>query len=108
MGCSRRIHPASGRTYSLDYKPPKKEGLDDETGEPLVIRDDDKPATVLKRLETYDKMRNPLLDYYRSRNGAGAGAHDGECKVEVFRGTESDVIYPEVKKFVASILNGSS
>ena len=42
----RRVHPGSGRNYHLVYQPPKKEGVDDITGEPLIQRDDDMPATV--------------------------------------------------------------
>ena len=49
----RRVHPASGRNYHIDHNPPKNIGLDDETGEPLVQREDDKPDTVLKRLDVY-------------------------------------------------------
>jgi nucleoside-triphosphate--adenylate kinase len=53
----RWIHPASGRIYSYSYKPPKVEGLDDVTGEPLVQRDDDKPDCVRNRLAAYDEVR---------------------------------------------------
>jgi hypothetical protein len=52
----RWIHPASGRIYSYSYKPPKVPGLDDETGEPLVQRDDDKPDCVRNRLAAYDEV----------------------------------------------------
>lgn len=52
----RWIHPPSGRIYSYSYKPPKVEGLDDVTGEPLVQRDDDKPESVRTRLTAYDKV----------------------------------------------------
>jgi adenylate kinase len=60
----RRTHPASGRTYHLKFNPPKQEGVDDITGEPLVQRDDDKVETVQKRLEVYEKQTRPLVDYY--------------------------------------------
>ena len=60
----RRSHPASGRTYHIKYNPPKKEGQDDVTGEPLVQRDDDKEETVRKRLEVYSAQTRPLVDYY--------------------------------------------
>jgi adenylate kinase len=60
----RRSHPASGRTYHVKYNPPKAEGLDDVTGEPLVQRDDDKEETVRKRLEVYSAQTRPLVDYY--------------------------------------------
>ncbi len=60
----RRSHPASGRTYHVKFNPPKVEGQDDVTGEPLVQRDDDKEETVRKRLEVYDQQTRPLVDYY--------------------------------------------
>ena len=61
----RRSHPASGRTYHLSFNPPKTQGLDDVTGEPLVQRDDDKEATVKKRLEVYSRRTLPLIQYYQ-------------------------------------------
>ncbi|MDO5624045.1 MAG: adenylate kinase [Pseudomonadota bacterium] len=60
----RRSHPASGRTYHVTFNPPKVEGKDDVTGEPLVQRDDDKEDTVRKRLQVYDQQTRPLVDYY--------------------------------------------
>lgn len=61
----RRAHLASGRTYHLKYNPPKVEGKDDETGENLVQRDDDKPEVVKERLEVYHKQTAPLINYYQ-------------------------------------------
>ena len=61
----RRVHPASGRTYHVTHNPPKVEGKDDETGEPLVQRDDDREDTVRKRLEVYRDQTRPLVDYYQ-------------------------------------------
>ena len=60
----RRSHPASGRTYHVKFNPPKVEGKDDVTGEPLVQRDDDKEDTVRKRLDVYSQQTRPLVDYY--------------------------------------------
>ena len=62
----RRIHPASGRSYHTKFNPPKVEGKDDITGEPLVQRDDDQEETVRKRLEVYRNQTRPLVDYYSS------------------------------------------
>jgi adenylate kinase len=62
----RRSHGTSGRTYHVKYNPPRVEGLDDVTGEPLVQREDDKEATVAKRLEVYSAQTRPLVDYYFS------------------------------------------
>lgn len=60
----RRTHPASGRTYHVKFNPPKVEGKDDVTGEPLVQRDDDKEETVKKRLAVYESQTKPLVAYY--------------------------------------------
>ncbi len=62
----RRVHPASGRTYHVRHNPPKVEGIDDITGEPLVQRDDDREETVRKRLAVYQEQTRPLIDYYRN------------------------------------------
>jgi len=62
----RRVHIASGRTYHLRYNPPKVESKDDVTGEELIQRDDDKEATVRKRLDVYDAQTKPLINYYSS------------------------------------------
>eukprot|EP00596_Hydrurales_sp_CCMP1899_P007708 CAMPEP_0119042950 /NCGR_PEP_ID=MMETSP1177-20130426/16298_1 /TAXON_ID=2985 /ORGANISM="Ochromonas sp, Strain CCMP1899" /LENGTH=193 /DNA_ID=CAMNT_0007010079 /DNA_START=269 /DNA_END=850 /DNA_ORIENTATION=+ len=87
----RWLHSSSGRTYSYSYKPPLKHGIDDVTGEPLMQRKDDQPEAIKKRLELYEKMKEPLLDYY--------GALE-EVKVKRFAGSESDVIYPQVHEFI--------
>jgi adenylate kinase len=68
----RRVHPASGRTYHLLFNPPKAAGKDDATGEELVQRDDDKEATVKKRLEVYHSQTKPLVAYYSDWARSGA------------------------------------
>ncbi|KTD21311.1 adenylate kinase [Legionella londiniensis] len=65
----RRIHPGSGRVYHTEYNPPKKEGVDDITGEPLIQRDDDKEDIVRKRLKVYHEQTEPLIAYYREWAG---------------------------------------
>jgi adenylate kinase len=60
----RRVHPASGRNYHLTFNPPKMPGKDDQTGEPLAQREDDREETIRKRLEVYEKQTRPLVDYY--------------------------------------------
>lgn len=60
----RRVHLASGRTYHVKFNPPKVEGKDDETGEDLIQRDDDKEETVKKRLEVYHSQTKPLVTFY--------------------------------------------
>ncbi|OOF04898.1 adenylate kinase [Salinivibrio sp. MA440] len=67
----RRAHLASGRTYHLVYNPPKEEGKDDVTGEPLVVRDDDKEETVRARLNVYHNQTAPLIAYYKKEADAG-------------------------------------
>jgi adenylate kinase len=70
----RRAHLASGRTYHIIYNPPKEEGKDDITGEPLVQRDDDKEETVKKRLDVYHAQTEPLVDYYKKWETSGEAA----------------------------------
>ncbi len=60
----RRSHAPSGRTYHVKFNPPKVDGLDDVTGEPLVQRDDDREETVTKRLDVYSAQTKPLVEYY--------------------------------------------
>ncbi len=87
----RRVHLASGRTYHIVFNPPKEEGKDDETGEPLIQRDDDKEETVHKRLDVYHAQTEPLVDYYKDWEKSGESAApkyiriDGVGKVEEIR-----------------------
>ena len=67
----RRVHPGSGRSYHVDFNPPKVPGKDDITGEPLVQRPDDDVATVKKRIETYHSQTKPLVNYYLSWGASG-------------------------------------
>jgi len=60
----RRVHPASGRSYHLQFNPPQTPDRDDVTGEPLIQREDDREATVRKRLEVYRRQTRPLVEYY--------------------------------------------
>ena len=63
----RRVHPGSGRTYHVIYNPPQRKGLDDETGEPLIQRDDDREETVRERLAVYREQTAPLVGYYSGK-----------------------------------------
>ena len=67
----RRVHLASGRTYHLVYNPPKAEGKDDVTGEPLIQRDDDSEETVLARLKVYHDQTEPLIEFYTQFAASG-------------------------------------
>ena len=85
----RRIHPASGRSYHLEFNPPRISGKDDETGEDLIQRDDDVESTVRERLRVYHEQTKPLVSYYT--NAATAAAElkfqciDGVGDVEAVR-----------------------
>ena len=78
----RRAHLASGRTYHVIFNPPKVEGRDDVTGEPLVQRDDDKEETVKKRLDVYHDQTEPLVDYYKKWQSTGHPAAPRYVRVE--------------------------
>ena len=78
----RRVHLASGRTYHIQFNPPKVEGKDDQTGEPLIQRDDDKEETVRKRLTVYHDQTEPLIEYYTRWAESGEGAAPRYVKVE--------------------------
>ena len=62
----RRVHPSSGRSYHIEFNPPKVAGKDDVTGEPLIQRPDDNEATIRQRIATYHAQTEPLLNYYIS------------------------------------------
>lgn len=93
----RRVHLASGRTYHVKYNPPREEGVDDETGEPLVQRKDDQEETVRHRLEVYHRQTEPLVAFYRGLDGAQAPQYvgvDGSGSVDEVR----DQIFAELAK----------
>ena len=96
----RRVHPASGRSYHIDFNPPKVAGKDDVTGEPLVQRPDDAEETVKKRIVVYHAETKPLVGYYinlaksGSTRAPGYAAIPGIGKVEdvrdqIFRALDS-------------------
>jgi Adenylate kinase (EC 2.7.4.3) len=67
----RRVHPASGRSYHVEFNPPQQAGVDDLTGEALVQREDDKEETVRQRLKIYHDQTEPLINYYRRWSESG-------------------------------------
>jgi adenylate kinase len=81
----RRVHPGSGRVYHIKYNPPKQDGVDDDTGEALVQRDDDTEETVRKRLEIYYSQTSPLVDFYQNMSGDDA---PGYHRIEGVGGVE--------------------
>jgi adenylate kinase len=78
----RRVHPGSGRVYHVDYNPPRQSGLDNETGEPLVQRDDDREETVRNRLGVYHDQTRPLVDFYRNADAVKYHKLDGVGAVD--------------------------
>jgi adenylate kinase len=88
----RRVHPGSGRVYHVLFNKPEVEGVDDETGEPLVQRDDDTEETVRKRLKVYAEQTSPLIDFYKDMQGEsspryhrveGVGSVDDICNAVI-------------------------
>ena len=77
----RRVHPASGRTYHVQFNPPKVADKDDETGEALIQRADDNEDTVKKRLSVYHEQTEVLLDYYSKWRNQVNRVHRGIEKI---------------------------
>ena len=89
----RRFHIKSGRSYNIEFNPPKIEGKDDITGEKLVQREDDKEKIVESRLKTYYKLTEPLVEYYKK-----------EGLLKEIDGTGSpENIYTEIKKLLNTV-----
>ena len=85
----RWVHPGSGRIYNTIFNPPKVEGKDDETGEDLIQREDDKPESVRNRLQVFQDNTEPVLEYYAKMG-----------LLQEFQGTESKKIWPHVEEFL--------
>ncbi|KAK9467692.1 adenylate kinase-domain-containing protein [Lipomyces arxii] len=87
---NRLVHAQSGRVYNLTYNPPKVSGVDDFTGEPLTRRPDDDPDIFAKRIEEYERLTEPLVDYYKKADNV----------LWSVAGDTSDVIYAQLEKEV--------
>uniref|UniRef100_A0A336M724 GTP:AMP phosphotransferase, mitochondrial n=1 Tax=Culicoides sonorensis TaxID=179676 RepID=A0A336M724_CULSO len=85
----RWVHLGSGRVYNTDFNPPKVPGIDDITGEKLVQRPDDSPELVQQRLDLYELLTKPVINYYNEKH-----------LLESFKGNTSDEIWPQVKEFL--------
>ncbi|MGS2723202.1 adenylate kinase [Porticoccus sp. GXU_MW_L64] len=94
----RRVHESSGRVYHIVHNPPTQEGLDNETGEPLVQRDDDREETVRNRLSVYHEQTKPLVDFYQNLKSAQPQNAPGYARID---GVGS---LPEVQERVLSAL----
>jgi len=96
----RRVHLASGRTYHVKFNPPRAEGRDDVTGEPLIQRDDDREETVRKRLDVYRAQTRPLVEYY------GKWAAAGDPKAPRYRSISGTGTVEEIKQRAFRALQG--
>lgn len=96
----RRVHPASGRSYHVRFNPPKTPDIDDVTGEPLVLRDDDREETVRNRLAVYLEQTRPLVDYYSN------WAKEGDAKAPAFRQVSGVGSVEEIRERIAQALQG--
>ena len=92
----RRVHPGSGRSYHIAFNPPRRENVDDETGEPLVQRKDDNEETVRHRLAVYHEQTKPLAGYYQQK------AVEGLLKYSVIEGVG------DVREITAKIIQALS
>lgn len=82
----RRVHPGSGRVYHVVHNPPREAGIDDQTGEPLLQRDDDREETVRKRLAVYQQQTQPLIEFYKNQKGPQYHRVEGVGAVEDITG----------------------
>ncbi|CAG9782887.1 unnamed protein product [Diatraea saccharalis] len=89
---NRWVHLPSGRVYNIDFNAPKVAGKDDDTGEELVQRPDDKPEAVQKRLEIYDSITRPVIEFYKKKG-----------ILKEFEGRTSDEIWPKVTAYLDPI-----
>ena len=90
----RRVHPGSGRNYHLVHQPPKNEGMDDVTGEPLIQREDDLPETVKHRLDVYHEETKPLVDYYELQSSQSSLNY-----IRVDGSQDVKVVFEEIKQY---------
>lgn len=91
---NRWVHLPSGRVYNIGFNTPKVEGKDDVTGEDLIQRPDDKPEAVRKRLEIYDSVTRPVIQFYKDKG-----------ILKEFEGRTSDEIWPKVTAYLDPIFN---
>lgn len=98
----RRVHPASGRVYHVVHNPPRMEGRDDETGEPLIQRDDDRESTVRTRLSVYREQTAPLVEFYRTLAG-----RSGELRYARIDGTGGvDEVWARIGEMLGGTVPG--
>ena len=91
----RRVHPGSGKNYHIEFNPPMNEGIDDDTGEPLIQREDDKPETVLRRLNVYHEQTKPLTDFYKSQSVEGTSSF-----ISINGNQSVEEVFSEIKTYL--------
>jgi adenylate kinase len=96
----RRVHPASGRSYHIQFNQPKVADTDDITGEPLIQRDDDKEDTVRKRLDVYEAQTRPLVAYYSE------WAANGQADAPTYRRVAGVGSVENIRELVFAALKG--
>lgn len=98
----RRVHPGSGRVYHIEFNPPQVAGVDDQTGEPLIQREDDRQETVLKRLQVYHQQTKPLIGYYRE-TGIAYHVIDGTGDIQAIRAAIDSALKPQLPTSTATV-----
>lgn len=93
---NRWVHLPSGRVYNIGFNTPKVLGKDDVTGEDLIQRPDDKPEAVKKRLEIYESVTRPVINFYKEKG-----------ILKEFEGKTSDEIWPKVTDYLDSIFKNT-
>lgn len=102
----RRTHPASGRVYHIHSHPPKQAGIDDETGEPLVLRDDDQEHIIRKRLNVYHEQTEPLIQYYQTWSTQKDTQAPAFCRISG-KG-DVDVIFQRILSAIEGVKHGGT
>lgn len=93
---NRWVHLPSGRVYNIGFNTPQTEGKDDVTGEDLMQRPDDKPEAVQKRLEIYEQVTRPVINFYKEKG-----------ILKEFEGRTSDEIWPKVTTYLDTVFKNS-
>lgn len=99
----RWVHLPSGRVYNMSYSRPKVDGMDDETGEPLIHRPDDNPEIFARRLTKFYDITSPLLSYFSASSDSSP---IGEPKLVTLKGSTSDKIWPQLEGVVRGSFPG--
>ena len=93
----RRVHESSGRVYHVKHNPPQKAGIDNETGEPLIQREDDQESTVRNRLSIYHQQTKPLVNFYTDLAAS-------EQQIPIFASINGLGLLADVQSRIVSVL----